>query len=60
MKRASQFFNKEELRRIANAVEDAERQTSGEIVPAVTGVSGRYDRAEDLFGMVLALVLITL
>lgn len=60
MKRASQFFNKEDLRKIADAVEDAERRTSGEIVPAVAGVSGRYDRAEDLFGMVLALVVLTL
>jgi putative membrane protein len=34
--------------------------TAGEIVPVVATMSGRYDRAEDIFGLVLALVLLTI
>ena len=38
------------------ALGEAEEKTSGEIVPVVATVSGRYDRAEDLFGLVLAAI----
>ncbi len=60
MKPASQFFSEDERRTIAAAVTEAERQTSGEIVPVVATASGRYDRAEDLFGVVLALLALAL
>ena len=56
MKRASILFNERERRVIAAAVAEAERVTAGEIVPVVATVSGRYDRAEDLFGLLLGLV----
>jgi putative membrane protein len=56
VKRASRLFSKEERRAIEAAVTDAESQTSAEIVPVVATVSGRYDRAEDLFGVVLAVI----
>ena len=56
MKRASRFFSEADQATISEAIAAAERRTSGEIVPVVATDSGRYDRAEDLFGAVVALV----
>lgn len=56
MKRARDLFSEQERRSIAAAVGEAERHTAGEIVPVVASVSGRYDRAEDLCGLVVAVV----
>lgn len=55
MKQASQLFSEEERKVIEDAVAQAENRTSGEIVPVVATASGRYDRAEDVFGFLLAL-----
>jgi putative membrane protein len=60
VKRASHLFSETERQAVATAVAEAERHTSGEIVPVVATVSGRYDRAEDLFGLVVALVALAL
>lgn len=60
MKPASKLFSEDERRTIASAVMDAERRTSGEIVPVVATASGRYDRAEDLCGVTVALVALAL
>ena len=59
MKRARDFFTAEERERINQAVTEAEKPTAGEIVPAVATASGRYDRAEDIGGFLLALLLLT-
>ncbi|NOY82540.1 MAG: hypothetical protein GXP31_16200 [Kiritimatiellaeota bacterium] len=48
------FFSEEEKKQIDTAVGEAERRTSAEIVPVLTGASGDYDRAEDMFGLFLA------
>jgi putative membrane protein len=56
MKTASTLFSEQQRQRIAAAVAEAEKATAGEIVPVVATVSGRYDRAEDLFGLLLGLV----
>jgi len=56
MKLASEHFSKEDLKLISDAVKKAESKTSGEIVPVVATVSGRYDRAEDFFGLVVAII----
>ena len=56
MKDASRYFTDEEKARIEEAVREAERKTSAEVVPALATASGRYDRAEDIFGLVLGLV----
>jgi putative membrane protein len=56
MKRASRFFSDADQATISEAIAAAERGTSGEIVPVVATDSGRYDRAEDLFGVAVALV----
>ncbi len=58
MKKASQFFSREERKAIENAVARAEQKTSGEIVPVVATVSGRYDRGEDIFGLITAVTLL--
>ena len=44
---------------IEAAIGEAESRTAGEIVPVVTTASGRYDRGEDLFGLVVAIVVLT-
>lgn len=56
MRKASQLFSEDDRRVIEQAVAAAEASTTAEIIPVVATASGRYDRAEDLFGVVLALV----
>jgi putative membrane protein len=58
MKTASDLFSAADRERVEAAIGRAEKMTSGEIVPVVATVSGRYDRAEDLFGVVFACVLL--
>lgn len=55
MQKASRLFSETDRKTISAAIADAERRTSGEIVPVVATASGRYDRAEDLFGLLVAL-----
>ncbi len=55
MKRASELFTPAEKEKINQAVVAAEKQTAGEIVPVVATASGRYDRAEDVGGLLVAL-----
>ena len=59
MNKARQFFSDSDRELISNAIARAEKKTSGEIVPVVATVSGRYDRAEDLFGVFIALIALT-
>lgn len=56
MRRATKLFNQEEIAAIEAAIRESETKTSAEVVPVVATVSGRYDRAEDLFGFLLALL----
>lgn len=58
MNYATQLFTAEEKRTIEAAIAQAEQGTSAEIVPVVATVSGRYDRAEDLFALVLTLAVL--
>jgi putative membrane protein len=51
MRSASSMFSEADRKRVAQAVADAEDATSAEIVPVVATDSGRYDRAEDLVGL---------
>ena len=55
VRRAEDLFSDADRATIAAAIAEAERETAGEIVPVVATASGRYDRAEDLFGLVVAL-----
>lgn len=54
MQRASDLFNEEQRQQIEKAVIEAEAKTSCEVVPVVATASGRYDRAEDIIGLWLA------
>jgi len=56
---ASQLFPEADRAAISAAVAEAEKRTSGEIVPVVASESDRYDRAEDLFGLLLAAVAVS-
>jgi putative membrane protein len=56
MKKASAWFTESDRKAIAEDIARAESATTGEIVPVVATTSGNYDRAEDLFGLVFALV----
>ena len=58
MKLASQIFNDEERKRVDDAVAQAEKRTSAEIVPVVSTSSGRYDRAEDIVGLFVGLIVV--
>lgn len=60
MKKASKLFTEQEKQAIKKAVAEAERKTSGEIVPVVATASGRYDRAEDIVGVLTALLAVSL
>ncbi len=60
MKKASKYFYDEQKTIIEEAVSRAERNTSGEIVPVIASVSGRYDRAEDVFGVLFGMLLLTI
>lgn len=50
------FLSEEDKQRVNDAVVEAEKGTSAEIVPVLTDASGSYDRGEDLFGMLCAVV----
>lgn len=55
MKTANSLFSTEEKQSVEAAIAEAEQMTAGEIIPVVAAISGRYDRAEDLFGLLFAL-----
>lgn len=56
MKRASDLFSEQNREQVEQAVIEAESKTSCEIVPVVATSSGRYDRAEDIIGLWLAVL----
>lgn len=58
MKKATKLFTEEEIRSIEAAIGEVEKKTSAEVVPVVASASGRYDRAEDIFGFLLSLVVL--
>ncbi len=55
MKQAKYIFNDDERALIARTISSAESATDGEIVVVVANTSGRYDRAEDIFGLLISL-----
>lgn len=58
MKKATKLFTEEEIRTIEASIAEVEKKTSAEVVPVVASVSGRYDRAEDMFGFLLSLLVL--
>jgi putative membrane protein len=59
MASAETFLSAAEREAVNRAVAAAEKHTSGEIVPVVASESGRYDRAEDIGGLVFAVLALT-
>jgi putative membrane protein len=59
MQRASDSFDEAQRKRVDDAVAEAESKTAAEIVPVVATASGRYDRAEDIVGLWLGLIALT-
>jgi putative membrane protein len=55
MLRASDYFSEEERQSISDAIASASRRTSSQLCVVVTSRSGRYERAQDLFGLLVAL-----
>lgn len=53
---ASQKFSADDRKAVAEAVGEAEKKTSAEIVPVVATSSDRYERAEDLMGLAASIV----
>lgn len=58
--KASTLFSTKDRDTIEHAIIDAEKQTSGEIIPVIASVSGRYDRAEDIFGLIFSLICVSI
>ena len=54
--RADKYFTADEQKKIQQAVEAAERRTSGEIVPMIVGASSRYAES-NVTGLIFGLVL---
>src|ERR1051325_2625799 len=55
MTKASTFLSDSDKARVEQAIADAEKQTSAEILVTIATRSGRYDRAEAVFGVLLSL-----
>ncbi len=58
MRKATNQFSKEEINAIEAAIGEVEKSTSAEVVPVVASVSGRYDRAEDVFSFLFSLLIL--
>ena len=59
MVRRKDLLGDDERRSIEETIAEAERRTSAEFVVVVARRSGRYDRSEDLFGLLLACVVLS-
>ena len=57
MRSASKSFADDDKARVVKAVALAESMTSAEIVPVVATASGRYDRSEDIVGLLVGTIL---
>ncbi|GJM05152.1 MAG: hypothetical protein DHS20C09_11430 [marine bacterium B5-7] len=58
--KASKLFSEADLDEIKQAIVKAEQNTSGEIIPVIASASGRYDRAEDIFGLFFSLLCVAI
>jgi len=59
MQQPSHSITSEDRSKVNEAVAAAEAQTSAEVVAAIAGSSGRYDRPEDVVGLWTALLLLS-
>jgi putative membrane protein len=58
--KASTLFSTADHDTIKHAIVNAEKHTSGEIIPVIASASGRYDRAEDIFGLIFSLICVAI
>ncbi len=58
--KASNLFTDADRDAIKQAIVQAEQNTSGEIIPVIASASGRYDRAEDIFGLFFSLLCVAI
>ncbi len=56
MQSAFNYLTEEQQKQIEQAVVDAEKKTSCEIIPVLATSSGRYDRPEDIVGLWLTVI----
>jgi len=56
MSKLDRYFDEQEVQRINAALAEAEAGTAAEIVCVAAASSGRYDRAEDIFGLLLGMI----
>ena len=56
---AKAFFKTGDTKRIKQAIREAEDRTGCEIAAVIAESSGRYDRAEDVFGVLFSAVILT-
>lgn len=55
---ASKLFTVEDRKAVSTAVVEAEKETSAEIVPVVATTSDAYERAEDLVGLAMSMIMV--
>ena len=60
MSEITRLFGAEDKQAISQAIQRAEEKSGCEIIPVMAVASGRYDRGEDVFGVVFALALVAL
>ncbi len=58
--KANKLFSEADRDAIKQAIVQAEQNTSGEIIPVIASASGRYDRAEDIFGLLFSLLCVAI
>lgn len=56
MRKASEILNEQQLAELKNVLQEAERQTAGEIVPVVASRSDNYEYANFMFGFIISLL----
>ena len=60
MRHAKDFLTENEQQELRDAIKQAEQGTSGEVVPVIAVSSGRYDRAEDIVGLIMGCTLLSI
>lgn len=60
MGRLARQFSDDDLRAIGLAIGDAEARSGCEIIPVLAADSGRYDRGEDVFGILCGVALLAI
>jgi len=60
MNDSKNFLTTTEKSELEKTIAQTEKETTGEIVVAITDSSGRYDRSEDIFGFIVGILALLL